>query len=446
MCGLFGFCAKKGQKANLLKLKMLGVVNTTRGTDSCGYYFSGHLAKGVDKMKDFTNFAAEQPFVRGDGPVDIFIGHTRKSTFGLHNEKNAHPHVINDNYIQTHNGTLSNDLELNRKYDISFADASIDSLTLAYIIEKHGFKVLEEYEGYAALVMAWKKRPESIFLFHGAHKDWYDDKYMWIERPMYTLEQPEGLYYSSMINSLQLINETGEEVLELPCNGVYEVRNGILIDEPYKIDRKFTGTKHRGTQYNNTKKEDRKNTSITILPKKTEPVELNNDDAIFTEYVSSTKNDLYFQHGRYYGADGKLLQGEYTIDRDCNIIPSTTSKKELEKYRVPEKYYFLYGVMIDNEGSYYKLKNRTYYGSDNVAKQLSLHSVYPVICLESEFHLRKDDPEKYLWFKNGTMAKMTCEFTPKFTNSSYKIRNGKTVNIIKIEMKNKAHGASVGNK
>lgn len=437
MCGIFGFSAFKGKEANLYKLKMLGMYNTSRGTDSCGYYYSGHLAKGVVENKDFSNFIANEDIIRGDGPVDIFLGHTRKSTFGQHNEENAHPHLINDRYIQTHNGVIQNEYTLGQKYGYKYNDYPIDSILLAKIIEKHGFGVLEEYTGFAALAMVFKDKPESLFLYHGATKEYYDSEYLTSERPLYILEQPEGLYYSSMVNSLNAINECDEDavVQQLIHNVVFEVKNGKFTNNRVKINRELVGTKERyvappaSRNFMSHPKNNRKHFNRSI--DSNDDNELNVDDMIYSEIVPVTKQDVYYRNGRYFGADGKLLNGIYTIDRTGKILLDTDDFNS-NRFSKPEIYYFYDGAMIKDKDSYEKLKSLGLSRNINhMGQTLSKYSRYPTICLVDEYTGFNHTTSKWLWHKEGDKIKGKLSFDPKFSQSKYTIKQGKTLNIIR---------------
>lgn len=441
MCGLFGFCSNKDKQINLLKIKILGLYNISRGVDSCGYYFSGYLEKGLDKNKNFGDFIADKGIIRGDSPVDMFLGHTRKATYGQHNEKNAHPHVINDNYVQTHNGVIKNELDLTKKYDISFSDGPIDSLVLANIIERNGFGVLEEYTGYAALAITYKNNPESLFLYHGARREYTDDVLLTIERPLFILNQPEGLYYSSMSESLAAINDDPEKykIVSLPVNKVYEIKNGEFTQNVIDINRENLGTINRPVTTNNgyvpykqsvlgylgKHNSYGKSNNNSSSSNQIDNTEMNENDLIFNELIDSTYPDIYYRNGRYYGRSNILLNGRYVITRSGKIVSNFTNVSN----EFTEEYYFIHGVMMKDRNAFSQCTalsiNRFV---NNTAQELSKFSRYPVICLKDEYTSFKHLPSRYLWHENGSIIKGKSTIRAKFSNKSYRIKNGKTIN------------------
>ena len=201
-CGLFGGSAKPKHTLDLEKIKTLGLCNMVRGVDSCGYYYNGYIDKGVNDTAQWVSLIANKNIVKGESPCDIFIGHTRKSTVGANIFDNAHPHEVDNNYIQSHNGTLSNHWNLCNKYGVDHTKITVDSIALAHLINKQGWSILNDYVGYAALAMTWRDKPGYLYLYHGASKDKTTDANMWIERPLFYIEQDEGIYYSSMPDSL----------------------------------------------------------------------------------------------------------------------------------------------------------------------------------------------------------------------------------------------------
>ncbi len=120
---------------------------------------------------------------------------------------------------------------------------SVDSKGLAILINKKGFSILDEYVGYAALVMTWEHNPGSLYLYRGSSRDKASDIDLMPERPMYILDQTEGMYYSSIPESLMAISDDGTKPLRLIHNTVVEVVNGEFTDYRFVVNRENNNIK-----------------------------------------------------------------------------------------------------------------------------------------------------------------------------------------------------------
>jgi len=458
MCGLFGFIPKKGRKANLMKIKLLGVFNTERGTDSCGYYYAGNIEKGIGNQSDFKDFITKE-IVRGELAEDIFIGHTRRSTSGSHNYNNAHPHLINERYVQTHNGVIENWIELCHKYDVKTGPIYVDSIGLGSIIEKHNsFNVLNEYEGKAALVMLFKDKPNSVFFYRGASKT-TQNGVKEEERPLYLIQESEGIYYSSMRNSLEAIKSSSEiEVKSLTVNNVWEVKNGEIqkAKSVFVVDRGDSNVVKKSNHSKSltsseilggrVKQEEAYSTTYSKFNdrrfKSTIRVDDSNDksekDHIYKEEfikydVAYGKFKIQYCRGRYYGENNMLLTGKYYIDSSGvvlhdefanNIIKRSREKKEQPNVR---EFWFLNGVLLrKGENSFNTLREFGCLTKSPSEEVLSLHSAYPVI-VDS----RNAEYKNTKWFKNGKLVSHKDTFSPIFSRNTYSIKNGRTSKITK---------------
>lgn len=426
-CGIFGFSGKEGRKANLKKLGILGAYNVQRGTDSCGYYYNGHIQKGIGQKSIWTKFIDENPILKGDLVCETFIGHTRKSTSGANTEENAHPHLVG-NYVQTHNGVIKNPWPLCTKYKVDHVKIHVDSIGLAHIIQKDGFKVLNEYEGAAALAFTYTDDPTSLYLYHGASRTEAKGT-LWEERPLYILKQPEGIYYSSLAESLNFISENKAKAEELPHNIVYRIVSGILTDFQHVVDREdvniptkytYTPTIIQGNfpfpATTGTKKDGIKSltssTDAVIKPIKNMALQENYP-------IEKKSQDVFFLRGRYYRGVKILLDGKYIIDRDGNIVKDET------KGRMADTFYFIRGVMMQSKKAFENClkKNPTIYTdlNSNTAYYISEYSRYPVIALETE-GLGVAEAMKNKYFFSGKVY--TGCITCKFAKRRYNVRGG----------------------
>lgn len=434
MCGIFGYSGKK--PVNLAKMKLLGVYNVSRGRNSCGYYYNGELRHGVGKQSEWTDFITDGMLVdakAGKGGR-VFIGHTRAATVGAHTIENAHPFKV-DNYVQAHNGTLENAFELCEKYGIDHKKEKInvDSLGLAHLIKKQGWGVLDEYVGYAALLMHFENEPNSIYVYHGASKT-EPGKGDFIERPLFYMEGKDEIYFSSLEDSLLAIRDViTQEPISLTCNKVYKFTNGVLDEIVYEVSRSL----------NNLNFLAKKSTPFVPTSVKNYPAqrtlfntkELKKSgiwDELQPPEADDSKKTFYWK-GRHWktivtGAHHVhvLLNGKVSIARGGDIVEMGTKHE-----RPVDDFYFMEGVMLKNAKAY---RNATK-DADAKNKGLSIHerrignfafyiseySKYPVTSLETEGNNCADDL-RFRWYINK--QRFTGVITARFTKRSYEIVNG----------------------
>lgn len=452
-CGIFGGSAKKGKTLNKRKLAALGLYNVQRGVDSCGYYYSGHIAKGVDEEKNFGKFIANNHIIRGDLAGEIFMGHTRKSTVGLNTAENAHPHAYN-NYVQTHNGQIKNIWDLMIDCGIKTSEAPVDSMGLARIIEQEkNFSVLEKYTGYAAIASTFMDKSESLYLFHGASKE-YSHSPCLEERPLFTLETPEGIYYSSLEESLDFINEsTKVKPKILPHNMVYRYEYGEMVERILKIERQEANVplvknfpvhvpssvplSQRTIPFDkssilNNGSNSRIGRSATLLALRNEKenAKEGNTSKDYSSIIRETypadmySQDIYYRMGRFWRKKDVLLDGVYNIDRDGKFVDA-----ENPSIRVSSDYYFLRGIMMRSKEAYSKAI-QTFNSLDlekaNIAYHLSLFSKHPICSIEGEAKLITSDM-CCKWYKD--QLRCTAEFKPKFSKRTYILKNGEIAGV-----------------
>lgn len=463
-CGIWGFNGVWGRKPDFKKLLILGLYNRTRGVDSCGYYYNGNIVKGVDKEADFKDFIITNKFAPGVLDYMTVMCHARKSTYGSHSLGNAHPHLIN-NYVQTHNGTLKNTWDLCNKHGIVHTNIHVDSIGLAAIIEKDGFSVLNEYTGHAALSMVFMDDPKSLYLFHGASRE-KEDGTLFEERPLFYLKTAEGLYYSSLEESLKVINTSKNVVTILPHNEVYRIVNGDIESSVFHVDREnvnipkvYTYTPGKIVNLNNRSESNTYNWKADELRKKawetTDYEKRKNGRGLslgapFTETESEmldkygkrsrilketlppsgAENDVYYRYGRHHTSRIEyknnlldpieyLLHGIYIIDRKSNILD--TEDKATDS--LSDTYYFVRGVMMKDQDGYNKTLAAISGGvpKEGMAKVLSKYSRYPVTSYFDEAD-GMSNALSNLWYLEG--EKYDGKFDAKFTFRKYVIKGG----------------------
>lgn len=104
MCGIVGAVAKRDIVPVLIDgLKRLEY----RGYDSAGIAVLNR--NGIKRVRTEGKVAQLQEMLT-KAPCDGFTGiaHTRWATHGIPSEKNAHPHIVNDQVILVHNGIIEN--------------------------------------------------------------------------------------------------------------------------------------------------------------------------------------------------------------------------------------------------------------------------------------------------------------------------------------------------
>lgn len=246
MCGIFGQATNDPSKINQDAVKILGMMNESRGKHTCGITYDGEIFHGLEKEKLFTDFAKHRNFNVQKYP--IIFGHTRQSSVGVINKQNAHPFGYGNTedkdfeFLFVHNGTLFDYEELAdeygvelkenyiSEYNVELSRTKIDSEILGEILYKSGnVKVLSEYLGRAALVWTDLKDPNTIYLWSGKSKKYDTSKETDLheERPLHVyLESENNFYFSSLPEGLEIIGGSDEEIFQIDYNTVYKVTNG----------------------------------------------------------------------------------------------------------------------------------------------------------------------------------------------------------------------------
>lgn len=268
MCGITAWAGKSPKHFNKLEFDTILKFNDSRGGDSVGVATDGEIYYGIDKNKSYENFIINQNYLLPQ-VVPTVIGHARRQSVGLANIHNAHPFGFGEldegfHFIGCHNGTLTNHIELAKKYNIDnnvndennkFVRSKNDSeILLEILFNEMEIDVLEEYIGGAALVFQNLENPNIIYAFKGASKKETTDvgTLLYEERPLYYYQKSRNsVYISSMIEPLLFIGGIeGENVFDFDSNTLYKIENGnVALAEKIPVDRSKSGQKKGWTNY-----------------------------------------------------------------------------------------------------------------------------------------------------------------------------------------------------
>lgn len=214
MCGLIGFSGKKDNIFDPNKIKLLFLYNQSRGEDSLGYYspkekIVKEAGKVIDNIHNFNLY-----------PSNLLIGHTRQATIGLKDKDNAHPFLYG-NVVGAHNGKIENYLFLsNTERDNNEEVFKVDSQVIFYLFNKYkkAKDVIPKLEGIANILMSNTDNPEILYVYK--HPD----------RPLFYGLAEEGMYISSIENSLLSINIPKENIFTFKDHNFYTIKNGEIVD------------------------------------------------------------------------------------------------------------------------------------------------------------------------------------------------------------------------
>ncbi len=229
MCGIFGYIGQ--QEFDRKNIKLLGLFNEDRGTDSTGIY-NHYKDLDFDKrlLKENTKISNSDILTNNIKRSRLLIGHTRNSSVGSTKFANIHPLQFNDNICGVHNGTISNYKELAEKYGVSVSNNNSDSYILFEILGKTGGDietVLADIEGQATL--AFTLNDDRLYLYRKDN-----------QRPLYTSHfhfpnsgvDDDSLYFSSTEESLKAIDE-------VPSDSVKALKTGVVYE--YDLDVNLRG-------------------------------------------------------------------------------------------------------------------------------------------------------------------------------------------------------------
>ncbi len=447
-CGIYGFSLKPGGNIEvaMAKLKILGIYNIPRGRDSCGVFIDGEIFKGVKEKKEFDDFIEETTLPLPKKNL-VVLGHNRWSTRGANTEENTHPFLINERLVGTHNGTIGNIDTLCRRYGLEPKDYAVDSQALFTLLDEQGPDILKEYKGYAALAYTYLNEPNVLYLYHGASRN-FKAGLVIEERPLLYLETKDGIFYSSLSNSLfairddvkQLVYHLGENVIRKIENGKFTnqlvsiEREDMNIDPPtiYSYAGKQQGMDQRML---NAGAPLYSQSSGVSIPKK--DVSMYREPTILKETLplrvverKHTEKFIYYHRGRYWIYPHTLCEGEIDVKEKGGYLAN-----DYLKVNGCTRCYFENGIMLKDKEAFAKVteekadKSSFFHriGEMNYAGLMSRYSMYPVTNYLPEA-CKVGSYTKNAWWTDQERMGDTA-FTPKFSGRSYLFKDGFLVDI-----------------
>lgn len=480
-CGLFGFNGPSTLSPELKtfvisNMKILGIMNDSRGGDGAGMYFDSQvLKKGNVKFGNyFGEIRKEMDAIEN---TSVIFGHSRKCSVSyIKTAENTHPFEIFPDdtkeadplLVGMHNGTIHNWRDLAKKYDVDLKNINVDSHAILSIIAKQrktGYKVLEEYYGGAVLVWTFLDEPDALYLFKGASKELYHSKTEEEERPLFFFrcEKTKGIFFSSLEESLEIIRSNDEEIFSMKNNLVFKLKKGKLQEKPapVQIDRSAVGQKE---VFTNTHTRSNTNMGTTTGKHLNNNTQSERGDAcgmshstfrsqgstLIKDEPTIEHSDCVVRKDGLYKRNGHEVTGIVFIDKDTSKIVGRVQDgnlilSELEvqirnyyttfKYGTAvNHYFFISGIMLKNLKSYIEMHawlvkhnftfvNEKSFFSIKEITELSKFAKYP-------YHYHSTNRLNYL---DGKPAK-GIEYPEFAENRSYRYEYGRLMEIVKTKV------------
>lgn len=375
MCGITGYSGSKFP--DIAKIKLTSIFIRDRGKDSVGFLMNNFVTRGVweGSGKDngdplsFFNFYYFPSANLTKHASNTVLCHNRSSTRGAKTKENSHPFVYEKDgnfYYFMKNGTLTYSSELNlcEKYSLDKKDFDVDSKLLGHIIVHHGWDVLTEYSGGAALVLYSTAEPNTIYIFRGKS---LENGVPTEERPLFYYKTKTGLYFSSTKGSLVSAHDVSEDKIEeFQCNVLYKIEEGKIVEETVydrsNIESKpvFTNSSSNDYYGYSNYQGGRKNTGYNT--EETKYYSNGNQEKSPIKVKDYPDNSICFYQGHYW-ANGHPANGCFLLDE--NGIIYGKSEYEYKKQSAAQRdlvgnvneYYFYKGLRVKDKEAITKLKN-----------------------------------------------------------------------------------------
>ena len=167
MCGIVAATSQ----SNVISILTEGLKHLEyRGYDSAGIAFIDN--KIISSYKKIGNVSKLKESLDKKLISNVGIAHTRWATHGKPSEKNAHPHISENNIAIVHNGIIENHIEIKNKFfKNKTLSSNTDSEVLAHLINYFSEKneildavhfAIQEVKGSYAIAVLDKNNPKKI--------------------------------------------------------------------------------------------------------------------------------------------------------------------------------------------------------------------------------------------------------------------------------------------
>lgn len=217
MCGIFGGI----KNYSVDKIKLLGILNEDRGTDSSGVFDFDGITKDNSTFREFVA-TYDDSLLNGN---KYLIGHTRFATNGSVSVRNAHPFAYG-HITGVHNGVIRNFETLKVEYcnKKGVADMECDSEIIFFLLNEKGIEGLKELEGYFGLI--WKDDREPNKLFFMQHD---------CELAYSRVDKKNAMYLSSDSDDLGMALSSTDVIVKVEEDTLYELDINTLAIKLSKI-------------------------------------------------------------------------------------------------------------------------------------------------------------------------------------------------------------------
>jgi hypothetical protein len=430
----------------------------SRGGDGCGIAYDNLICK-TEEVKKFNDFWRQDP-VPDILDQPVIMGHDRRASVGAKTYNNTQPIFFPESEsvkicsILSHNGTLYNHEELLRKYKahIGFEkelDKMSDSQMLAILIEKVGWKILDEYIGSASIVYMHASEPGVMYVYHGRSKN---TKYVQTEseeRPLFYGVDNNQLWFCSTKDALTKIISNTEAICELPFNAVFKIVGNTMtkvcdIDRSNAYQQSFEvkvfnskssyysndsdeenwhGKKneHYWSKYGH-KVENRKsfteNKASNVSKAEDEAVQL----SLLPTHYNRLTDSIYWKNGVWVDPNDKLLHGRVLITTVGRIFESENAKTYLKLYA----FYFWRGNLMLGRTEYLDLLRASMKNPDMKGSHFWIN--YACKGFAQPYYIPSEyNGSNNILFCNKTHEPFSGEFCPTFSSRKITFKMGKVV-------------------